>query len=100
MSRNRAAATDTPPDLDVRRKRLIFRAWHRGTKEADLILGHFVERHVSGWGHEEIAWTEGLFIEADADILDWIMGRKPVPAAYDTDIMRAMQALDYLPASA
>jgi len=99
MTGDRAAASDTPPDLVARRKRLIFRAWHRGTKEADLILGHFVERHVSGWGHEEIAWAERLLTEADADILDWVVGRKPVPAAYDTEIMRAMQALDYLPAS-
>lgn len=86
-------------DLETLRKRLVFRAWHRGAKEADLILGHFVERHVAGWGEAEIAWMERLFTEADADILDWVMGRKAVPEAYDTDIMRAMQALDYLPAS-
>jgi len=93
------STTSTGLDLEALRKRLIFRAWHRGAKEADLILGRFVERHVAGWGHEEIAWAERLFTEADADILDWVMGRKPVPAAYDTEIMRAMQALDYLPAS-
>ena len=83
-------------DLEARRKRLIFRAWHRGTKEADLILGQFVERHVAGWDHGEIAWMERLLAEADADILDWAMGKKPAPAGYDTEILRAMQALDYL----
>jgi len=89
--------TGTEADIAMRRKRLVFRAWHRGTREADLILGRFVELHVAGWSHDELAQAERLLEEADADILAWITGRASPPAAFDTPILRAMQALDYLP---
>lgn len=83
-------------ELTRRRKRLVFRAWHRGVKEADLIVGSFVEANVHRFGHDELAWFEGLLEEPDQDVLAWIMGARAVPAAFDTPLMHAMQKLDYV----
>lgn len=87
---------ESAPDLVTRRKRLVFRAGHRGTKEADMILGGFVRRHVDGWSHDDMAWFEMLLEEPDRDILAWIMRAEPAPEKFDTALMRAMQALDYV----
>lgn len=91
---------DDALDLERRRKRLRFRAWHRGVKEADIIVGAFVDAHVAGWGHEQIRWLERLLEEPDQDVLAWIMRARPVPAPFDTEIMAAMQRLDYVDMSA
>ncbi len=88
---------DRTRELAVRRKRLRFRAWHRGTREADFIIGNFVDRHVDAWQDSEIAWFERLLEETDRDILSWIFRRAAVPAAFDTPILSAMQRLDYVP---
>ncbi|MDP8912882.1 MAG: succinate dehydrogenase assembly factor 2, partial [Pseudomonadota bacterium] len=55
-------------DRDTRLKRLRFRAWHRGTKEADLLIGGFFDRHSASWTEPEIDWYETLLEEQDVDI--------------------------------
>ena len=87
---------DDALDLANRRKRLRFRAWHRGIKEADLMLGRFVDAHVHRFGHAECRWFERLFEQPDQDVVDWITGKRPVPDPFDTPLMAAMQKLDYL----
>lgn len=84
-------------DKDRRLNRLRFRAWHRGTKEADLMLGGFVDHAAAGLSDADIAWLEMLMEENDADIMAWITGAKPVPAAFGTALMARMQRLDYIP---
>lgn len=83
--------------LDERRKRLGFRAGHRGVKEADILIGSFVARHALDWSAAEIAWFERLLEESDRDILAWVTGAEPCPEVWRTPIMAAMQKLDYLP---
>jgi antitoxin CptB len=78
-------------------KRLGFRAWHRGTREADYLIGGFFDRHSPDWGEAELAWFERLLVEDDVDVMAWAMGTRPVPEAYDGPLMRAMQTLDYVP---
>lgn len=90
--------TESRLPLATRKKRLLFRASHRGVKEADILIGGFVAREIDGWGHGEIAWFEHLLEETDRDILAWVTGSAPVPPVYDTPIMKAMQRLDYLAA--
>lgn len=85
------------PDLETRRKRLKFRAWHRGTQEADIIIGSFVDLHFQTFSKDDCVWMERLLEEADIDILNWITGKFSLPPDLDTDIMRNMQKLDYLP---
>ncbi len=83
-------------DLAARKKRLRFRAWHRGTREADFIIGSFVDRHVGDWDLDTVAWFERLLRETDRDILSWVTGSAPIPAPFDTPLLRAMQKLDYV----
>lgn len=76
--------------LDPRRKRILFRSWHRGTKEMDLLLGGFVEARIAELDAGELDRLENLMEAADADLLDWLTGRRPAPAEYDTDVFRAV----------
>ena len=84
-------------DRDARLKRLRFRAWHRGTKEADLLVGGFFDAHASGWNDDQIGWFEALMEEQDVDIMAWAIGTTPVPERWQGDMMTAMQRLNYIP---
>ena len=79
-----------------RLKRLRFRAWHRGTKEADLLVGGFFDRHSATWSDEEIGWYEALLEEQDVDIMAWAMGTQPVPERWDGELMRRLKQVDYI----
>jgi antitoxin CptB len=89
-------ASMTEP-LDIRRKRLLFRSWHRGTKEADLLLGSFAERHLPGFTREQIDRYEALLAADDTDLLAWIAGRARPPAERESDILRLLLAFKYTP---
>jgi antitoxin CptB len=78
-------------------KRLGFRAWHRGTREADYMIGGFFDAHVAGWSDAEIAWFEALLQEEDVDIMAWAMGRQAPPPHLQGPLMEAMRRLDYIP---
>ena len=83
-------------DSEARFKRLHFRAWHRGTREADFMMGGFFGRYRSGWGKEEADWFEALLDEEDVDIMAWALGVEPVPERFQGELMAAMQKLDYV----
>lgn len=74
-----AASYEQAPLNDFQR-RLIFRAWHRGTREMDLLMGRFAERHVPGMSEADLAEFDYLLKEPDPDLYDWIAGRKAPPA--------------------
>jgi antitoxin CptB len=84
-----------PPD--IHRKRLLFRSWHRGTREADLILGSFAEANLAGFDQPRLDRYEALLECADADLLDWITGRAALPPEYDTDVTRLLLTFRYIP---
>ena len=84
-------------DRDARLKRLRFRAWHRGTKEADLLIGGFFDTYGTDWSEAEIDWFEALLEEQDVDIMAWAIGTQKVPERFEGEMMTAMQRLDYLP---
>ncbi|MBC9031967.1 succinate dehydrogenase assembly factor 2 [Sphingomonas sp. JC676] len=86
-------------DREHRLKRLRFRAWHRGVKEADLLIGGFFDRYSAGWNVEEIALFEVLLEEQDVDIMAWAMGTEPVPARYAGSLINDLQTLTYVPIS-
>ncbi|HEV2301841.1 MAG TPA: succinate dehydrogenase assembly factor 2 [Stellaceae bacterium] len=86
------------PSADFRRKRLMFRSWHRGTREADLILGRFAQAHLAGFDEARLDRYEALLECPDADLFDWIAGRAAPPPAYDHDVMRLLLAFRYSPA--
>jgi antitoxin CptB len=65
--------------LNLRRKRLMFRAWHRGIRETDLILGRFADAHAAAFTLDEMAEFERLLDVPDPDILAWVSGAAPIP---------------------
>jgi antitoxin CptB len=86
-------------DRAIRLKRLRFRAWHRGTKEADLLIGGFFDRHHEGWSEAEIDWFEALLEEQDVDIMAWAIGTQAVPERWAGEMMERLKKLDYVPVS-
>ena len=86
-------------ERDIRLKRLRFRSWHRGTKEADLMVGGFFDAHGATWSDDQIAWFESFIEEQDVDIMAWAMGVQPVPAQWDGPMMRDLKTLTYVPVS-
>ena len=81
---------------EERLKRLRFRAWHRGTKEADLLIGGYFDRHGESWDEDQMLWFEALLQEQDVDIMAWAIGTAEPPERFHGPMMRAMQRLDYL----
>ncbi|WP_375705621.1 succinate dehydrogenase assembly factor 2, partial [Bartonella sp. AA86SXKL] len=69
--------------LDLRRRRLIFRAWHRGIREMDLILGRYVDAHISGMSVKKISELEYIMSFDDRDLLTWITGEISPPSEVD-----------------
>jgi antitoxin CptB len=79
-----------------RLNRIKFRAWHRGTREADYMIGCFFDRFHADWSETEIVWFEELIEEEDHDILAWALGTLPVPERYAGELMSLMQKLDFV----
>ena len=84
-------------EQDIRLKRLRYRAWHRGTREADLMIGGFFDRHAADLKEPDLVQFEALMDEQDVDIMAWAMGTLPCPPAWDGELMRRMRALDFVP---
>ncbi|MCI5076446.1 succinate dehydrogenase assembly factor 2 [Oricola sp.] len=83
---------DTPIDLESRRRRARFRAWHRGMKEMDLLLGKYADTHVEAMTPDHLDAFESLLEVLDRDLFKWFTGEGPVPAERDTPLFRAICA--------
>src|ERR1700693_3461260 len=84
---------------EIRRKRLLFRSWHRGTRESDLILGRFADAHLAGFDEAQLDRYEALLDCAAADIFDWVSGRAAPPPEYDHDVTRLLLAFSNVPSA-
>jgi antitoxin CptB len=84
-------------DREIRLKRLRFRAWHRGTKEADLMIGGFFDAHGATWNDAEIDWFETFLEEQDVDIMAWAIGVQDVPAQWQGPMIDTMKQLNFVP---
>ena len=71
-------------DLDPRRRRALFRAWHRGMREMDIILGKFADAHLPTLTEAELGEFERLMEEIDRDVLMWLTGEVPTPLQWQT----------------
>ncbi|MFN4287104.1 MAG: succinate dehydrogenase assembly factor 2 [Brevundimonas sp.] len=78
-------------DDDARLKRLRFRAWRRGFREADMIFGPFTDQHARAMSDEELDVLEHLLDAPDQELYAWVIGREPVPEAYLSPIMTRIQ---------
>jgi antitoxin CptB len=71
--------TDIPEALEIDRKRLRFRSWHRGTREMDLLLGRFAEHRLDAFDRSALQAYAALLEQSDPDIYDWVCGRGQCP---------------------
>lgn len=78
--------------LDPRRRRALFRAWRRGTREADLILGRFADAHIGDLSDRDLADFEALMDARERDVLAWVTGVEPVAAEHETPLFDAIVA--------
>lgn len=83
-------------DREDRLKRLRFRAWHRGTREADLLIGGYFDVCSPGWDEAGMAWFEALLEEQDVDVMAWAIGTATPPERFQGPLMRRLQIVDYI----
>ena len=76
---------------DARRKRLFYRANHRGTYENDLMIGGFVKARIATMSEQELDEIEAVMEFPDAELADWLTGRKPIPADADSPMLRRIR---------
>jgi antitoxin CptB len=84
------------PSFEQRLARAKFRAWHRGTREADYMIGGFYDRYHAAWGEAELGWFEALLDEDDVDVMAWALGTQTPPEYLAGNLLAAMQKLDYV----
>ena len=77
--------------LDARRRMLLFRAWHRGMRELDLIMGRFAESAIEQLTHDELIQFEDLMEVPDRELLAWVTGEADVRASFDTALFRRLR---------
>jgi antitoxin CptB len=76
---------------DSKRRRLLFRANHRGTRENDILVGGFVTARLADFSEAEIAELEAIMDLPDPTLADWLTGRAPIPPEHDSPLLRAMR---------
>jgi antitoxin CptB len=85
-------STRSSDGLDARRRRLLFRSWHRGNREMDLIMGRFADAHIAVLSERDLDDYERLIQLPDADLYAWIAGQAEIPAAQDCQLLRRLCA--------
>jgi antitoxin CptB len=78
--------------LDLRRRKLLFRSWHRGIREMDLVMGRFADAEIGRLTDTELEEYERLVELPDGELLAWITGEERIPAEYDGPVLRRMRA--------
>lgn len=79
-------------DIEKRRKRLTYRCWHRGTKELDLLIGSFADRHLADMDEAQLDRFETLLEIPEPILFDWLTGAYEPPTEYDFDVTRLLLA--------
>ena len=83
-------------DADPYRRKLHYRAHHRGTREADAMVGGFFDHHSADWGLVQFEWFERLIDEQDVDIMAWALGTAEPDPAFAGPLMDLMMRLDFI----
>ncbi|MCF8495315.1 MAG: succinate dehydrogenase assembly factor 2 [Alphaproteobacteria bacterium] len=85
----------SPETPEKKRKRLIFRSWHRGTREMDLLLGSFADQNVLEFSDKELDEYEALLQHNDPDLYGWITQETPPPSPADSPLMEKLRSHRY-----
>jgi antitoxin CptB len=78
--------------LDARQRRILFRSWHRGMREMDLVLGRFADAEIGSLCDSELDDYELLLEARDRDVFSWLTGEAEIPSLYDTPVLRKIRA--------
>lgn len=95
MSDNPFSDPNTPIDPEARKKRLTFRAWRRGFKEADLIMGRFAEARLAELPPAQIDEFERLLDAPDTEVYGWICGTIDTPPNFEGPVLDALKAFKF-----
>ena len=87
-----SGTTRSSEGLDLRRRKLLFRAWHRGMREIDLILGRFADGHIDQMSEADLIEFETLMDRPDDQLLAWLTGEREIPAEHDGRLFRRLRA--------
>lgn len=79
-------------DLDPRRRRILYRCWHRGIREMDLVFGQFAENEIALLSEAELDALETVMAEEDQDLNSWITGAEPLPEHMRTEMFARIAA--------
>jgi antitoxin CptB len=90
LSGNLGGPAISSEGLDARRRRLLFRSWHRGIREMDIVYGNFADAHIALLSDAELDDYEKLLKLRDQQVFDWVSGAQATPAAYNTAVFRRM----------
>jgi antitoxin CptB len=77
--------------LDARRRRILFRAWRRGVREMDLVMGRFADAHLPTMSEAELAEFERLLELPDPRLLAWVVGAESPPREFDTPLFERLR---------
>jgi antitoxin CptB len=77
--------------LDDRRKKLLFRAWRRGVRETDLIVGRFADAYIGALDEPALDDFEQLMEVSNSDLYSWVSGAAKIPANFDTAVLRQLK---------
>lgn len=83
-------------DLDAHRRKLVFRAWRRGFREMDLLMGTFADQHMAQLDDEGVAEFERLLSVPDWEVYAWLIGQKPVPPNHQGPVLDQLIAFRYV----
>src|SRR5436309_12581673 len=86
-----SGTTRSSDGLDLRRRKLLFRAWHRGTRETELILGRFADQWMSRLSDCDLDEYERLMEVPDRELFLWVTGETQTPEIYDTGLLRRLR---------
>jgi antitoxin CptB len=84
--------TRSSEGLPLRRRRILWRAWHRGTREMDLVLGRFADAEIETLAEADLDTLEALMDVPDPDLMAWVLGTAAVPETYDTDLFARIRS--------
>ncbi|MEQ8481479.1 MAG: succinate dehydrogenase assembly factor 2 [Hoeflea sp.] len=87
--------TRSSADLDPRRRRILVRAWRRGIREMDLVIGGFADAEIASLDDDELDQFEALMAEDDGDLLKWVTGEQATPERFQTNLFARVRA--YVP---
>ncbi len=79
--------------LDERRRRILYRAWRRGLREMDLVMGRFADAHLPAMSESELDEFERLLEVPDPQALAWITGGEAPPPDFDTPMIERLRAM-------